>query len=364
MNTITFDNTWAYLTGEPQAQWAVKDFLTFRPEGYQYTMAYKRKKWDGYKSLYHVTANRFPAGLTRDVASYLRSKGFEVEVIDTRPHPPLFAEDFAGRRAYDLMPHQQEAVNRIHQMTRGVVHHPVGAGKSLVIIGAVAEINQPSLVLVQRKELLQQQYQQFVKFLPDANVGMVGDGIWNPGFITVATIQTLTSKLRHIETVKDTLEWLRQWNAVFVDECHHLPAQSYAALLASLPNAYWRIGLSATPHRSGKKEQELYVTGLTGPVISAYDPTEGIEMGRLVPANVFLVDPGLYEKGLPANRKRYDYQDEVRDGIVENERRNALIVKLAEEFGEQGPTMVLTERIAHGKRLRDWMLDNGHEEVT
>lgn len=362
MSAISFDNTWAYLTGEPQAQWAAKDFLTFRPEGYQYTMAYKRKKWDGYKSLYHVTANRFPAGLAWDVAAFLRGKGFAVEVIDTRVIPAQVRADH-GRRLYELMPHQQEAVNRIHQMTRGVVHHPVGAGKSLVIIGAVAELSQPSLVLVQRKELLQQQYQQFVKFLPDANVGMVGDGVWNPGFITVATIQTLTSRLRRIETVKDTLEWLKQWHAVFVDECHHLPAQSYAALMASLPNAYWRVGLSATPHRSGKKEQELYVTGLTGPVISAYDPSEGIEMGRLVPANVFLVDPGYYDKE-PARGRKYDYQDEVRDGIVENERRNGIIIKLAEEFGEQGPTMILTERLAHGQRLRDWMLDNGHEEIT
>lgn len=363
MVTIRFDNTWAYIEGDPAARMVVQDYLTYRPEGFQYMKAYKNKRWDGWKSLYHVGQNRFPAGLTQDVATLLRSERFEVEILDTRQIPladPLLAN--LNGPAVKMMDHQLEAILRIQQATRGVVHHPVGAGKSVVIVGATVALAVPTLVLVQRKELLRQQYDQFVALLPDDKdvVGMVGDGVWNPRPITVATIQTLAGRLRKLETMADMQKWLKQWNAVLIDECHHLPADTYAMLLRNLDNAYWRIGLSATPHRSGKKEQELSVTGLTGPIISAYEQTEGIEMGRLVPADVFLIDPGDYPKA----RGKYTYADELRDGVVENDSRNELIVKLAEAFGEQGPTMVLTERIAHGKALRQLLLEAGHEEVT
>ena len=357
---ILFGNTTAYLHGDERVKALVKDYLTFRPEGFQFTAAYKRKRWDGFKTLYQPTRGAFPAGLTWDIAELLRGAGEEVFLVDERirpkPHPALEGLELQGK----LMPHQTEAVLRVEARSRGVVHHPVGAGKSVVIVEAARRLAVPTLVLVQRKELLTQQYRQFVELLGSPRfVGRIGDGLWEPRLFTVATIQTLSKRFKDLTHLQEVKEFLEQWECVMIDECHHLPAASYSMLLHNLPNAYYRIGLSATPHRSGKKEQELYVTGLTGPIISAYDSTEGIDMGRLVPADVFLTDPGPYV--LPKGAG--SYADEVAYGIVENERRNELIVKAAMAFGQQGSTLILTERIEHGKNLRRMFLGLDNREV-
>lgn len=364
MNVITFDNTRAVLDGDWAAKEATRQYLTFRPDGFQFTRAYKARRWDGYTSLYHPSDASFAAGLADDVADHLASEGIEVQVKDgrgdrPRPHPRLEGLELQG---IELEPHQDEASTRVQQRTRGVVHHPVGAGKSVVIVEIARRLAVPTLVLVQRKELLEQQHAQFVKLLGDPRlIGAIGDGIWNPRPITVATVQTLSRRFKDLVHMKEVKEFLEVWECVMIDECHHLPAASYSMLLHNLPNAYYRVGLSATPHRSGKKEQELYVTGLTGRVISAYDPSEGIDMGRLVPADIFLVDPGPYD---PPKGFKGTYADEVKWGIINHERRNELVVKVAERFGEMGPTMVLTERLEHGRNLRGMLLAEGHEEVA
>jgi superfamily II DNA or RNA helicase len=361
MTAIRFGNTRARLDADIGLRETVRHYLTYRAEGFQYTRAYKMGRWDGFRTVYRETDSSFPAGLAWDVAGLLRRSGEAVDVVDERGAPPSPHPRLAELRlGTELMPHQEEAVLRVQQRTRGVVHHPVGAGKSVVIVEIARRLAVPTLVLVQRKELLRQQYDQFVKLLGDKRVvGVVGDGIWRPGLITVATIQTLARRQKDLTALEEVVEFLAQWQCVLVDECHHLPAASYSMLLNSLPNAYWRVGLSATPHRSGNREQELYVTGLTGPVISEYDASEGIDMGRLVPADIFLVDPG----GYPTPRGwRGTYAEEVEAGIVNNTQRNELVVKAAESFGQEGPTLVLTERLAHGRNLRALLLADGWEE--
>lgn len=358
--TIRLDNNaTATLVATDAEREAVKRYLTFRAEGYQFTAAYKKGRWDGRKTLYVSTNDTFPAGLAWGVADLLAKFSGGARIEDTRVAPEPTSPDWTLRA--ELMPHQEAAVTRIQQRGRGVVHHPVGAGKSVVIVEAARRLRVPALVLVQRKELLHQQAEKFVELIPEmkGRLGVCGDGVFKNGPITVATIQTISARLRRIETLEETLVWLRQWRAVFIDECHHLPAASYEMLLRSLPNAYYRIGLSATPHRGGAKEQELYVTGLTGPIISSYDQTDGIEQGRLVPADVFMVDVGTF----PHPVKDYMYPDEVAYGIVNNEKRNEVVARLAETFGELGPTMVLTERLEHGANLRRALLARGHEEV-
>ena len=48
------------------------------------------------------------------------------------------------------------------------------------------------------------------------DIGQIGDGKWNEGArITVATVQSIRSK------VPDD-EWFEQWDAVILDECHHV----------------------------------------------------------------------------------------------------------------------------------------------
>jgi hypothetical protein len=351
---IAIDNTNATLL-DKDGYMLVYDFLSFRPEGFQFVTAYKRKHWDGWKHILSPGSGKFPAGLAPAVSRLLRDNGFEVEVIDNRVRPEMHQLLSSLKLTHELEPHQYHASMAVADRGRGVVHHPVGSGKSVVIVDAARRIAVPTLVVVQSQELLYQQAEQFTEFLGRRDiVGIVGDGVWEPSLYTVATIQTLNAKMRDLMGTKWMLEWLKQWQAVFVDECHHLPAASYEKLMQRVPNAYFRVGFSATPHRSGKKEQELMVTGMTGDIISQ----QGFIESRQVPADVFVVPPGGY---LPD--KNATYPDEVEAGIIRNEVRNELIGKAGEAFGKMGPTLILTERIEHGQRLHDWFAEQGWEEL-
>ncbi len=380
MLRISYGNVWAKLEDAPlPAIGAVSKALSYRPEGYQFSRLYKMRRWNGWKTVYHAIDRTFPAGLAPDVAKLLTREGYSVEVVDTRvpPVPSLNWPELRLPKGEKLMEHQDLAVRRILQSTRGVVHHAVGAGKSVEIVEAVRRLGVPSLILTASKELLYQLHETFTALL-DKRIGMIGDGINHPADVTVATIQTLSRNLtaakgKHggidlegLAKRQEMLDMLARFQGVHVDECKHVPSASYAMILANLPNAYYRIGYDATPLRGESDEQRLLVTGYLGPAIHQHTNTDNIEAGRAVPVDLFMIEPG----GDPpedgehvGGRILHDYQRAVRTGIVENAERNEKIVKLAEVFGSRGPTIVLTERIEHGHTLRDMLLGRGHEEV-
>jgi superfamily II DNA or RNA helicase len=136
-------------------------------------------------------------------------------------------------------------------------------------------------------------------------------------------------------------------------------------------NAFYRVGYSATPMKSGDPETYLNVTGLTGPTLSYLTPDDGIEAGRLVPADIFVVEtPGPAPDEIDAYFMRdgrkiphYSYARAVRTGIVEHDERNAAIAKIAAAFAKHGPTIILAERLQHVENLRWALRDQGLEEV-
>jgi superfamily II DNA or RNA helicase len=383
MAKITITNTWAKIEGTPNELADARILLTYRVEGYQFMQAYKMKRWDGRKTLM-TSDNRFPAGLAGMVAGQMSS----AQIIDQREKPvaSITWGDLRLPKGKKLQEHQERAITRILQMTRGVVHHSVGAGKSVVIIEAVRRLGVPTLIIVPTKDLLYQLHADFTEFIGSRNrhIGLLGDGVWQPQDVTIATVQTITRSitaargkhggidLEGLEKRRRMLDTLSRFQAIFIDECHHLPSESYSTLMTNLPGAYYRIGCSATPMRSGAKEQELLVTGLTGPVIHSFLPGDAIEAGRSVPTDVYMVEAG----GAPpddgevsytdrAGRKhiKRDYMTSVESGIVTHEERNRKIVKLADAFGKRGPTVVLTERLEHGRILAAGLAERGHEEV-
>lgn len=380
--TLRFDNVKAEVEGGPVVRAAVDQILSYRAPGYRFTTAYKRGHWDGWRHL--LKHDRFPAGLVFDVAKGLRRDGYEVILSDERGDPPAALDEIQSIvNDIKLDPHQQGAIDSIRRHSRGIVAQDVSAGKSVIIPEAVRQLGVGGLVVVGRAELLRQQYDQFVNLanFPPKLVGKIGDGHWSPSLVTVAMIQTLRHRLSNMATAGETMAWLREIPSLHVDECHHLPAESYAMLTNTMTKAYYRAGYSATPHKSRtdkavNREAYLNVTGLIGPVISSLSASENVETGRAVGAEIFWIDtPGkdpdeidgyieyTDKEGRKKRRPRYSYPKAVRSGIIDNEPRNQMIAKLAQRLSRHGPTIVLCNRIEHGKILKSLLAEAGLEEV-
>ena len=341
---ITVKNTWAQVVGPERA--AIGGLLRFRKKGYQFTAAYKRG-WDGYVHLMNEQG-RFPAGLVPYIVNQLTSEWdikYPLEITDERTRPEACdALKPAERIGHQLMDHQLRAVEVAWRAGRGIIEHSVGSGKSTVGVELIRRCAVPALILVHTKELLKQMMDNLQSQLNIPGLlGSIGGGNWDHNWITVATYQSLRDTSDPI--VKG---FLATRQLILVDEVHHLVAKTFEKILQAAPNAFFRYGLSATPFKSHNKggsqdmETFLKVMGWTGPVVSRFSEEEGVEVGRLVTPDVFVVDYGAGPNPLA-------WPEAYEVGLVWNQDRNSAIAQLAE--ASPHPVLILVERIEHGEFL-------------
>ena len=144
--------------------------------------------------------------------------------------------------------HQQEAFDAwCRNSYCGVIVLPTGSGKSFLAIMAIAYLKRTSLIVVPTIDLMYQWKGQLVRFF-DCQIGLLGGG--NKEIFPI-TIATYNSALIHIENIGNKFAFL------ICDEAHHLPSPQNQ-LIAKMAIAPFRLGLTATPERSDKKEEVLY----------------------------------------------------------------------------------------------------------
>jgi len=213
------DNLWASTdSGPPGVRALVRDALTYTQKGYIFSNAYKMGYWDGTICLVKKDG-RFPVGLVGHVVESLKVSGIQASIEDRRTRPVGDPGLFPSLPTLKLKTYQEEAAGAACATGRGIIHHPVGSGKTIVLLEITRRLGVPALALVHRKDLLYQLAER-ARDIYHIKAGIVGDGRWEDGEgLTVATFQTIYSRLVNRETNKETAEWLRQFRAVHVDEC-------------------------------------------------------------------------------------------------------------------------------------------------
>ena len=181
-----------------------------------------------------------PRGVVERVGELVEGLGSRLDVTDTRPTHDRCGFSFRG----ELRPDQRRAVDVMVGHDLGVLVAPPGAGKTVMACWIIAERDTPTLVLVDRKELLDQWRERLVTHLglDPTEIGQIGSGKTRPtGRVDVAMIQSLARR-------DDPHALFAGYGLVVVDECHHLPAVSFDACVRRAPTRRW-LGLTATPYR-------------------------------------------------------------------------------------------------------------------
>ena len=181
-----------------------------------------------------------PRGVLDAAVQTLRSAGAAVSVQDERHRPKRLRLGFRGT----LTPDQQEAVRVLRKSEFGVFVAPPGAGKTVVACALLALRKTPTLILVHRQPLVEQWRSMLKEFLDvsDKEIGSVsGTKKRATGKVDIAMLQTLSR-------ADGLVEVLPHYGQVVVDECHHIPALSFEAVLRQIP-ATFVLGLTATPYR-------------------------------------------------------------------------------------------------------------------
>jgi superfamily II DNA or RNA helicase len=272
-----------------------------------------------------------PRGCLNDLREVIEGYGSELEVTDERTEGSLLLARFSGT----LRPEQRKAAKAVLEHDDGVLSAGTAFGKTVVAANVIAKRGVSTLVLVHRRELMEQWRERLSTFLdvPLGSIGVIGGGKRkSTGTIDIAVLQSLVRK-GSVDPI------VVEYGQVIIDECHHVSAFSFEAVLRQA-RARFVLGLTATPIR--KDGHHPIITMQCGPVRFKTD------LKRQAAARPFehIVRPR--ETGFGVAALAADGIQEVYRLLAGDEARNALIVEDVVAAASVGRSaLVLTERTAH-----------------
>ena len=147
----------------------------------------------------------------------------------------------------ELRPEQKAAADAMLAHETGVLAATTAFGKTVVAAWLIAQRGVNTLVLVHRRQLLDQWIERLSAFLgmPAKSIGRIGGGRSRPtGLLDVAIIQSLVRK----GVVDDRVA---EYGHLIVDECHHLSAHSFEQV-ARQAKARFVVGLVRDRRTQGR----------------------------------------------------------------------------------------------------------------
>lgn len=320
----------------PQAAHLLSQELAWKDPDAKYTDAYKNGNWDGYHNLFSERTQRAPIGLLDRAVSILEDRGYSVDIDHAFPTAPLI--DVQWNFPYELRDYQIEAIEQTMEQRGGIISLPTGAGKTVVALNLIYQLASQSIIFVHTKQLLHQ-WAERVEATLGIEPGVIGDGEWSEGEITVATMQSVHSK--GVDKLSQTYGM-----AVF-DECHRTGAAQTMQEIGLSIDPVWRIGLSATPWR-GAEGEEIEIEAVTGGPSAQISATELIDEGYIAKPEFEFLNP----MGTRTPNQSNNYHTVIKRCIERDPVRNNAIAEKASELAADGEMVLVTvDRIFHGELI-------------
>jgi superfamily II DNA or RNA helicase len=145
---------------------------------------------------------------------------------------------------------QDEAIEHLIKEPSAVLNFATGGGKTVTGIKLICKRQQPTLIIVHSKELLNQWRGDLLEFtnINEDNIGLIGDGNNTVGLITIGIINSLYKKIKNIKHL---------FGQVIIDEVHRLPGRCFREIVGEM-DSYYILGLSATPKRSDSQTKVIF----------------------------------------------------------------------------------------------------------
>ncbi|MGD0233091.1 MAG: DEAD/DEAH box helicase family protein [Syntrophorhabdales bacterium] len=204
-----------------------------------------------------------PRGLLSRCMQLAEVAGAHVEFTDLRTSAKPISVKFSGV----LLSPQKTALRALSSAESGVLVAPPGSGKTVIACALIAKRKLPTLILVHRKQLADQWKDQLLEFT-DLDKNQIGTFDHKEqrrkGFVDIGMLQTLARD-------NDPDRLIDDYGLIVIDECHHVPAVSFEAVLKRIQARHF-LGLTATPYR--KDGLERIITMQCGQVLHTMDETE------------------------------------------------------------------------------------------
>ena len=295
-----------------------------------------------------------PRGYAGRLLGLLKRHGVPHALVDRRlALPPV---DFPSGGQIKLRDYQEAAVGAALKVTQGVIQSPAGSGKTIIGMEIIARLKQPALWLTHTRDLAEQAAERATVMLglPREEIGMIGAGQEKIGaWLTVGIVQKMARM--------DLSRLANRWGCVVLDEVHHLGgAVTWVDIMSQLP-ARHRYGVSATIARADGLE--AVTERVVGPLLYAVTRDHVSGAGGLVTPRLVAVRTGAesetwsrYEALTGIYKRRGKKPpvvpfSEILDELLNDEKRNSLIVEVLARECPGHFSLVLSERVAHCEKL-------------
>ncbi len=269
-----------------------------------------------------------PRGCLEAAQDLLRDNGIRCDLRDERYAGESIDVAFSGTLRID----QEAAVSAMLNHDTGVLCAPTAFGKTVTAAAMIAERGVNTLVLVHRTELLKQWQERLQSFLGVGKgvVGTIGGGKAKPtGKIDIAVMQSVSRQ-------GEVSPLVENYGQVIIDECHHVGAVSFDAILKKV-KAKYILGLTATPVRRDGQQPIIFMQ--CGPIRhKAAKPASA-------PHDLEVIPQMLHKRiDLP---QEGGIQDVFRQLAIDEDRTATIAAQIENAFNQGRKVLVLTERTEH-----------------
>jgi superfamily II DNA or RNA helicase len=273
-----------------------------------------------------------PRGCFEEVIRVFKDHGVKTEIQDERTTGQHIDVSFHA----ELRPEQQDASAQMLAHDQGILSAPTAFGKTVVGAYMIGKRAVNALILVHRRQLMDQWRERLTAFLdlPSGGIGQFGGGKnKRTGVIDVAVIQSLQRK----GIVED---FVADYGHVIVDECHHLSAFTFERILRQV-KAKYVLGMTATLTRKDGHHPIINMQcGLVRFHLSAKKAAEASHVEHKV-------IPRFTDFACNRTEQEMTIHD-IYAALVTDQRRNELIIRdLQRALGMGRSPLVLTSRTDH-----------------
>ena len=281
-----------------------------------------------------------PRGCLEAVEQFLKELGIGLDLRDERSAGRPVETAFLG----ELTPEQAAAADTLLRHDTGVLAATTAFGKTVVAASLLAARGANTLVLVHRRQLMDQWVARLGAFLdlPASAIGRIGGGRRKPtGVVDVAVIQSLVRG----DEVDDIVA---NYGHLIIDECHHLSAVSFEKVARRAKSKYV-LGLSATVTRQDGHHPIVFMQ--CGPV--RFRASAKAQARQRPFAHRALLRPTAFRLPREISEERPPIQ-QVYAALAGDEARNDLIFDDVLNALEAGRSpLVVTTRKEHARLLAE-----------
>jgi superfamily II DNA or RNA helicase len=244
-----------------------------------------------------------------------------------------------------LRPDQEMAAEAMLNHDTGVLAATTAFGKTVIAISLLAQRGVNTLILVHRRQLLDQWVARLKQFLDidPKQIGQIGSGKHKPTkVIDVALIQSLSKK-----GVVDDI--VGEYGHLVVDECHHISARSFE-IVARQCKAKYVTGLSATVIRKDGHHPIIFMN--CGPIRYKVDPRKQAASRPFTHKVITRKTSFVLPPSIDTNKNTVIH--EIYSALVVDEERNSMILgDVLQTLQEKRFPLLLTERREHLEKFNE-----------